>query len=772
MLKELREILRDRRTIGTLILMPLILYPLLTVGFQQFFLTGMRKAVEPRFHIGFEDATLALDILSRLQRFGGLPLAPDAEDLPIAPNAEDLPKEPDEAGVKPAPAARPETLATGVVGRVIIIKEPFLSDAVQQQHIDAGIRVKVIEQPDPRSTRGRKYQIDLLWNRDSSLSKQALELLQKHFQQANLNTMNFRLARAIRSQHSQVPLQTKVIDLDDLDKSTSRASGTSTSIMAIIPLILIMMTVTGAVYPAIDLTAGERERGTLEILVAAPIPRIGLLFAKYVAVVVVALLTAAVNLVMMAATLFVSSAGQAIFPNGLSIAVIMQVFGLLILFAGFFSAVLLVLTSFARSFKEAQAYLIPLMLVSLAPGALCLKPDLKLTGLWLVTPLVNIVLLGRDLFSGAATGIAVVMVVASTVLYALAAITIAARIFGAESVLYSSPSGWGELFNRPSARRPSATVGGALLTLALLFPAFFLVKNTVLKLATLGAMGMMPWESLPPDFNVLELPADQQLRIIEWQLVLAGIGTVLLFGALPAIVSLWRRIRLEAAFSLRIPPMLTVLGSALLGVSLWMAMHELVLLEARAGLVSFDLNNLPGAKLFASLIPRLPLALVLIAVAAAPAICEEWFFRGFLFSALRRQYSPARAIVISALLFGVFHVVGQGAFTLERMLPSTTMGLVLGWVCWRTGSIFPGMLLHFLHNGFVLTLGHFQDELKARGWNITPAEGELSSVSDAAAHLPATWLAVGAAVAVAGFLLVQLCSGRPAPASPAEAKRS
>src|SRR5207244_10240931 len=83
----------------------------------------------------------------------------------------------------------------------------------------------------------------------------------------------------------------------------------SVTLAALIPVILILMTITGAVYPAIDLTAGERERGTLEILMAAPIPRMGLLFAKYVAVLAVASLTAVVNLVMMAATLFASGLG-------------------------------------------------------------------------------------------------------------------------------------------------------------------------------------------------------------------------------------------------------------------------------------------------------------------------------------------------------------------------------------------------------------------------------------------------------------------------------
>ena len=82
------------------------------------------------------------------------------------------------------------------------------------------------------------------------------------------------------------------------------------SLTALVPLILILMTITGAVYPAIDLTAGERERGTLEILVAAPVPRLGLLFAKYLTVMTVAMLTAVVNLVTMMLTLNFSGLGQ------------------------------------------------------------------------------------------------------------------------------------------------------------------------------------------------------------------------------------------------------------------------------------------------------------------------------------------------------------------------------------------------------------------------------------------------------------------------------
>src|SRR5207253_2564793 len=105
------------------------------------------------------------------------------------------------------------------------------------------------------------------------------------------------------------------------------------TLAALIPVILILMTITGAVYPAIDLTAGERERGTLEVLMAAPIPRLTLLFGKYVAVLAVALLTALVNLTMMTLTILASGLGSMLFDDsGLTLPLILKVLGLLLLF--------------------------------------------------------------------------------------------------------------------------------------------------------------------------------------------------------------------------------------------------------------------------------------------------------------------------------------------------------------------------------------------------------------------------------------------------------
>src|SRR5206468_2890398 len=144
-------------------------------------------------------------------------------------------------------------------------------------------------------------------------------------------------------------------------------------------------------------------------------------------------LTALVNLAMMTATVQLSGLGDWLFDGGgLTVVVVLQLFALLLLFGAFFSALLLALTSFARSFKEAQAYLIPLMLVSLAPGLIGMMPGLKLGGAYAVTPLLNIVLLSRDLLAGrgAVDPAMVAVVILSTLVYAVAAIALAARIFG------------------------------------------------------------------------------------------------------------------------------------------------------------------------------------------------------------------------------------------------------------------------------------------------------------------------------------------------------
>ena len=101
--------------------------------------------------------------------------------------------------------------------------------------------------------------------------------------------------------------------------------------------------------------------------------------------------------------------------------------------------------------------------------------------------------------------------------------------------------------------------------------------------------------------------------------------------------------------------------------------------------------------------------LVLVTLSVVQPVCEEFFFRGYLFQGLRERF-PGRAwSLLSSLLFGLFHVLNPATLTPERFLPSTFLGLFLGWVCYRTGSVLPGMALHVLHNGLLLLIAQYRD---------------------------------------------------------------
>jgi sodium transport system permease protein len=222
-------------------------------------------------------------------------------------------------------------------------------------NLDVQVAVRLAESSvDGRD--GRRFgplRCTILYRPNSNISRETLRFVEERLQLVNEMSLRERLRRIGAS--SRVPAE--------FGREPIEATGeTAFSLATLVPLVLILMTITGAVYPAIDLTAGERERKTLETLIAAPISRVSLLLAKYVAVVTVAVLTAMINLLAMTVTILSSGLGPFLFPEGISFAVLSNILGLLMLFAAFFSAVLLTLTSFARSFKEAQAYLIPVML--------------------------------------------------------------------------------------------------------------------------------------------------------------------------------------------------------------------------------------------------------------------------------------------------------------------------------------------------------------------------------------------------------------------------
>ena len=293
--KEIATILRDRRTVITLVLMPLLLYPLLTIAFQQFLLANAPLSGVPgdRYRLGVKSETEAR-IVSRFLGLGDNVL-----------RAEENLKSQDTSASQ---TARPEV--------ILIYPLDDFQIPLRDRQIDIGIELTTTEvgnRPDAFRTlkNCRLYYLE-----DSPRGLMVLEYLEQRLQAAHRMEL-FRLSSHIAQRAPDLlPPQERPTLLRPIREPVRVSDRKGTvPLEVLMPLILILMTITGAVYPAIDLTAGERERGTLEVLVAAPIPRLGLLFAKYVSVWVVAVLTALVNLGTMTVTILFSGLAPVLFEK-------------------------------------------------------------------------------------------------------------------------------------------------------------------------------------------------------------------------------------------------------------------------------------------------------------------------------------------------------------------------------------------------------------------------------------------------------------------------
>ena len=673
--KELREILRDRRTIITLVLMPLLVYPMLSLVIQRF-LPSIRGGDKVQYRFVFETPE------SWEQFTRGFLRSADNPDF--------------------ADVLREADAMTASHFWSVNEGEESLEDLVKSGQVDVAVTKELSEE-------GEEY-----W-----------QLLHRKSSQTSVDAVNYLQLRCQAATILAAPPSTELLFRTRL-RSLKSKPGNAISLATLVPLMLVLMTITGGVYPAIDLTAGERERGTLETLVAAPVPRMAILLGKFIAVITVTLLTALVNMVGMMITIWSFQLDKFLFgTEGLSWTMVGQVFVLLVIFSGFFSAVLLAVTCFARSFKEAQAYLIPLMLISLTPGLLSLMPDLKLDGAMVILPLINIVLLARDIFQGNFDWSIALVVIFSTIIYGFLAISFAARIFGTDAILFENQTGLASMFKRPREKMETATLPGSLLCLALLFPANFM---------WIGLMGRL----------------GETISFQQRLLIMAG-GLFLLFAALPLVFGAIKRIKLPSGFGFRFGSLFGYVGAILLGISLGLIVIQIFatthyvseFFSPPDGNSELKDQMLKLAEQQVAGMMSIPYWQLLLCMAIVPALCEEVFFRGLLLRSMLKHTTVWVAILFSGILFGIFHILSANVLSLDRLLPTSLMGIVLGWVAYRSRSVFPGMILHAIHNAIYVSLAIFKDDLVAQKWITEDQQG-----------LPTVILIGACVVSLVGFLLV------------------
>jgi len=628
--KELRETLRDKRTLIAMIGLPLVLYPLMIV-------VGAQVAM---VHIGSMNKSVSRVAVAN---------DPDGILREWVATADK---------VQVIDSERPrEDLLDGKLEAVVSAEDSPMSALAEACPVQIVVEYDLTR---PNSVEARRRVTRALEDVSDEIVTTRLESL----------GLPVELADPMRIEDKNVVSSQKTI-------------GAFLGIL--LPWLMIIMMAMGAIYTAIDLTAGEKERGTIETLLSAPVSRSEIVWGKFIPVFSVSLITGLLNLASMSLSLWlpfvvgghdiddrIRSSGftvsQAATEYLLSQVTIGNIgLGLLMMIplAVFLSSCVMAIGVFARDIKDAHNLVMPFLVILILPLTLTALPGIEISPLTAVIPIANIALVFKEILMGQPRLENVFAVLLCTGVYALGALHFAVWIFNREEVILSEQHTFYLAWRRSSfARREAPSPGMAL----------FLFTFMILLLFYVGAYVQ----------TRMLLPG---LFITEWLLIF-----------LPVVAILWyTRVDLRRALNLKRPPVLTLLSGAIIIAGMTPLLYQFILWQNRVlpppddFMEEFEKLSGFGASTGGFLV-------LLLAIAVSPAICEEILFRGAILSGFRRTLRPATTVLLVGLLFGLSHIF------IYRVPSTAFIGVAITYVVLRAGSIYPGMLMHFLINGLAVLI--------------------------------------------------------------------
>ncbi|MCY2993785.1 MAG: ABC transporter permease subunit [Planctomycetota bacterium] len=712
--REVRDQLRDRRTIFTIAVLPVLLYPLLGMSFLQI-TQFMKEHPTSVWVIGSSDLPEEPQLLA--EHDFQVEFCPAEENrllkLTVAATGP-VQDQPDELR-----DLAQRQIQDGTYDAVLYFP-PGFADGVSQYRADVSsgtTPASASSQDAPLPVPQPVIYVNLANDR-SCIAYDRLERVLNRWRKAIVR-QNL-ISRHVPEDATD-PFQ---VNSTDLSEEVHRRAAIWSRLL---PFVVLIWALTGAFYPAIDLCAGEKERGTLETLLSSPADRREIVWGKLLTVMSFSVATALLNLLSMgvSATFIVRQIAQlpdlggrfSLGPPPLSAV------GWLLLavlpISALFSALTLAIAAFARSSKEGQYYLMPLLLITFPLMTLPMLPAVALDLGTSLIPVTGMLLWLRVLIEGEYVEAVrfALPVIGITTVCCWAALRWAVRQFENESVLFRESERFGlgiwlRHLVRDSDATPSAAQAiscGVLLLLATFF-------------ASLRAAIPTTWI----DFARIVLVTQIGL-----------IATPVLLMTLVLTRSPRRTLLLV------LPRWSAVPAAFLLAVTLNPLAAKMVEFISTTYPLSEDVRR--SLESMVTMLGEAPPIYVVLLIGLTPAICEELAFRGFILSGLRQMGSKWAAIVISSLFFGLTHGL------LQQSMAATVVGVVIGYVVVQSGSLVPGMVFHCTHNSLSVLTGRVTpavlDAHPWLNWIFCPAGPEAAGY---AYHW--AWLVPGAAVG-AGILL-------------------
>jgi len=622
--KQLIELLRDKRTVFVIFILPIILYPLMIVGFTQLSVFMIGKIEEEVYKIVIQNADKDTTLVRYIE----------ADSQFVIKQSDDPLGELDEGKIQIV-VTIPEKFRTNILNGI--------SDSLRIQFDGAD------EHSEAARSRIRRI-----------ISDYKEEIVEQRIADAGLDK---NITRPI---------------VDDYINIASEKKMGGFIFGRIVALILVLMAITGTYYTSVDMVAGEKERGTLETLLVSPVNRMEIVVGKYITVLVLGLLNAILNLASLGLTM---GLGMKMMGGGLFdmiefsitpwnlVIILLEIIPL----AALFGAIFLALSSYAKSYKEAQGYLTPVFLIAELPAMAALLPGFELTTANSIIPVLNVALLFKKILIGPVAFHLIILTWVSTAIYAILALKWASKILSDEETLLSESdkSPLNRIFSRKKSNVNNLKAG---------------FSDSIGLFAI--CVALLWWIGAPL----------QAKDIIGGLLV-----TEIILVALPAYLLAKRlKYNIKTTFRLNKPKItstLIIIPLAIAGFILIMQLQHIF-----SATLEIPQEYLSQFQLILDDIYSLGFLGGLAIIALLPAVCEEFLFRGYILDGLKRKIGPFYAIIITGILFGAFHLDPY------RLVPASILGIFFGFLVWRSESIFIGMLAHFINNALSFSLNSFYEK--------------------------------------------------------------
>lgn len=684
--REITDIIRDKKTLFMMVVLPILLYPLMVVGMTLLMSAITMNQQETVYKVCMDEVPVHEELEMLYEQY-----APTQETESESGTEAENGKESDKT--------EKLTYSISFVSMDELVGEGAAvtqEEALQAKDLDAYVTYDAASE--------YPYTVHYLGASDDSQTAELavenlLELYEKKLQSEKIAALSLDEDEILH------PVKYQTENMSTNEQTMGNILG------QMVPMLIIISIMMGAMYPAIDVTAGEKERGTLETLLTMPVSNFELIMSKFLAVSVIACVSAFFNIISMGAAFGFMFSYMADTVGGMEIhlssfipAILFTIL-VMLFFALFVTAVSMCVCIFAKSFKEANNYITPVMLVFMFGSLITMVPNIELDAMTAAIPIVNISLMIVKLFTFTYDYALFGIVLLSNVVYSLLAVLVLGKIYNSESVLFSEGMGSLKLFNKRSEMKENQIpgIGDIILLLCVQLLLMFYVGT--------GA----------------------QLKL--------GFGGVAVTQALILLVPLAYLWYLKGDYrkvlSLKRPKVSYLLGAFVT----WIGTYILML-----G-VSFILMPLMQESTQAQaetmeIFVKQPLWALVLVIALMPAIGEECMFRGFVYGSLKDKTKNMIAMLITSALFGIYHM------SLIKFFTTFILGFMFVMVVSETGSIFCSMLMHFCNNLVSVLLMKYAD----RVYEVLPI-----LTQDTASTLEiAILLAVGGIAAAAGIGILRI----------------